>query len=490
VYPLPSRLCEFVVENLFGLYSHRIPLQTNERITAIIGPNGRGKTVCLKLIEALFARNYHYFLQTVFSKAVFTFTNGETVTVEHFIVPDEKKTKNTSGELDVEEEEEEDEDEAEAESVVEAEQQSAVQKRRSLTITFTAAGTDPVSWKPFDIDGRRHRLPRRIGPFLYQVGPRLFQDDRTGERLTVEQLVRRYPDAPLIARLGAQGKPEPDGFKALVSSIPCHLIETQRLLVLPDEDDARWVASPHHPGARRVQSQSKLVVQQKAQKLQSIIQSALTQYANLSQSRDRSFPRRVIAAPAGPSLTEGELRRKLEELDQKRRALMTAGILDTDIESVTLAGRAIEGAVAKVLEIYAQDNEEKLTVFDKLLAKIRVFLDLVNARFLDKHLQIDRKSGFKVITSADVEVPLSRLSSGEQHQLVIVFDLLFDVEENSLILIDEPELSMHVLWQKTFIEGLQRMISLNPFDVILATHSPVLIARHNEMIVELGDVDE
>jgi hypothetical protein len=46
-----------------------------------------------------------------------------------------------------------------------------------------------------------------------------------------------------------------------------------------------------------------------------------------------------------------------------------------------------------------------------------------------------------------------------------------------------------VLWQKSFIDGLQKMIELNDFDVILATHSPVVISRHRDMVVELGEVE-
>jgi predicted ATP-dependent endonuclease of OLD family len=67
---------------------------------------------------------------------------------------------------------------------------------------------------------------------------------------------------------------------------------------------------------------------------------------------------------------------------------------------------------------------------------------------------------------------------------------LFEVSKDSLILIDEPELSLHVAWQKTFIDSLARIISLNAFDVLLATHSPALVARHFNLAIELGPVDE
>jgi predicted ATP-binding protein involved in virulence len=50
-------------------------------------------------------------------------------------------------------------------------------------------------------------------------------------------------------------------------------------------------------------------------------------------------------------------------------------------------------------------------------------------------------------------------------------------------------LSLHVAWQKAFIDSLSRMIALNAFDVILATHSPAIVAKHFDLAVELAPVD-
>jgi predicted ATP-binding protein involved in virulence len=119
-----------------------------------------------------------------------------------------------------------------------------------------------------------------------------------------------------------------------------------------------------------------------------------------------------------------------------------------------------------------------------------LFKDLIDKRFIDKSIQIDRELGFRITSRTDTIVPLDKLSSGEQHQLILVFDLLFEVTQNSLILIDEPEISLHVAWQKTFIESLQRIIELNAFDVLLATHSPAVVARHFDLSVTLGPVDD
>jgi predicted ATPase len=53
-------------------------------------------------------------------------------------------------------------------------------------------------------------------------------------------------------------------------------------------------------------------------------------------------------------------------------------------------------------------------------------------------------------------------------------------------LIDEPEISLHVDWQLQFLEDIKNVISLSPFDVLLATHSPLIINRRWDLTVELA----
>ena len=68
---------------------------------------------------------------------------------------------------------------------------------------------------------------------------------------------------------------------------------------------------------------------------------------------------------------------------------------------------------------------------------------------------------------------LGALSSGEKHLLWILVQVIL-VEESS-IMIDEPELSMHIDWQKDLIHSLR---ALNPdAQLILATHSPEIMAN-------------
>jgi predicted ATP-binding protein involved in virulence len=70
---------------------------------------------------------------------------------------------------------------------------------------------------------------------------------------------------------------------------------------------------------------------------------------------------------------------------------------------------------------------------------------------------------------------------------VLLYQLLFKVKPNSLILIDEPELSLHVAWQKQFLRDLQEITKLASFDILLATHSPQIIHDRWDLTVELKE---
>lgn len=453
------QLQTFSVSGLFGIYSHTVTLNTDKHISVIIGPNGRGKTVCLRLIDAMFNRKFAYFAEVPFHQILFTFSNGDYLKV-HKHEPSNDDDDHTSA-------------------------------IRNLVIEFPSETGKIEDWKlgEFPSGDPRIRHLTRFLPFLERVTEDIWIDTRDGEEVSLREISELYGDR-LPNRISRYLESnEPDRFQQLVNSINCSLIETQRLLVL-SEDEWSDEYRPQASRRRRQASSSRYAVEDKARSLRQIIRGTLAQYANLSQSLDRSFPRRVLRAKFQASLTETEIRSQLERLDQNRQELMHAGILDQELEPVSMDGGDIESGVAQVLDVYIEDTAKKLKVFDGLLEKIMALTEIVNERFIDKKLRVDREHGFTVLSQGEERIPLDKLSSGEQHQLILIYDLLFEVKKNSLILIDEPELSLHVSWQKTFIESLERMIALNGFDVVIATHSPPLVAKHFDLTTELGDVEE
>lgn len=109
---------------------------------------------------------------------------------------------------------------------------------------------------------------------------------------------------------------------------------------------------------------------------------------------------------------------------------------------------------------------------DEAMSTRRQLQKLVEAMYSGgKHVEFGDES-ISVKDSAGKAIGLVSLSAGEKHLLRIFVEALLAGE--STILIDEPELSMHVDWQKDLIHSLR---ALNPnAQLIFATHSPEIMA--------------
>jgi len=72
--------------------------------------------------------------------------------------------------------------------------------------------------------------------------------------------------------------------------------------------------------------------------------------------------------------------------------------------------------------------------------------------------------------------PFDSLSSGEQQILTMAIKIAAKAQENMVVLLDEPEISLHVAWQKTLPLILDKFARALNCSFVVATHSPVVIA--------------
>lgn len=112
-------------------------------------------------------------------------------------------------------------------------------------------------------------------------------------------------------------------------------------------------------------------------------------------------------------------------------------------------------------------------VFDKE-GKFEKVLDF-NLKYLPKN---------KDVRGGDL-LELENLSSGEINVLAVLFEIWFMAEPGATILIDEPEISLHIAWQQQMGEIIAEMVKKKiGVQVIVATHSPFLAASTPNSIVE------
>jgi predicted ATP-binding protein involved in virulence len=311
--------------------------------------------------------------------------------------------------------------------------------------------------------------------------------DEVGTEYTLAEIIKRFPAA-------AQALPQkylPRLFTDAPDALQAFFVETNRLGAegLNAElsfADIEWTLHggvvERTPSTRtnvlRVVQYSKDVVQR--------IKSVLANYAKHSQERDRTFPERLVrfVRDGQTALNEREILSQMAELESKRRRLISLGFLDSESGLRDLAEDDVRRA-REALTIYVADVQEKLRVFDDLAQRIGMLMDIVNERFHYKTIRVDREVGFRVLNHAEKPVQLEDLSSGEQHELVVLYELLFRAPKNSLVLVDEPEISLHVAWQSRFLSDLIGILELTDAYAIVATHSPMIIGSRWDLALEL-----
>jgi predicted ATP-binding protein involved in virulence len=308
----------------------------------------------------------------------------------------------------------------------------------------------------------------------------------TNEILSLEEVMYRFEDKlPAKFRLPR----EPDWYKDLKSNIHLRLIESQRLLNVVDSIPARRYAYSELDA----EAFSMLpTVSAYSNELAQILRDKFTEYGVISQSLDRTFPTRLVQRQPSSTLTTEELRERLDRLEVNRSRLIKVGLLNKNENyEFPIQSPVIDENTKNILSVYVEDVEKKLSILDNIAIKLELLSKIVNSKFAYKEIDFSKDKGFVFKTLYDSSSSDSHslsptdLSSGEQHELVLLYELLFKVEAKSLVLIDEPELSLHVGWQVNFLKDLQEVTKLADLDILMATHSPDIIQDRWDLTVEL-----
>ena len=433
--PEPLRIRQIRIDGLFGLYNHCINLNLKERVTILHGPNGVGKTVTLRMVEALLNGRHDVLSQMPFHRLSLDFSDNSKIILSH----SEEQNKLTISEfpsLTLE----------------------LIDKNNEHRKHYLSLESETIALA--------YELSANIKWLVPLHGYR-WNDLNQRDELTAYEVVHRYfnflPDDKKNSLL--------DGYSLLAelqNKIKTYFIGTERLLFKTENQTP--------------QSTPILISQELKQRIDEI----LADYGQQSQALDQSFPQRLFTADTGSS-QYSELKARMAKLEEKRRELREIGLLDeASTQSFNLSEiDKVISAENRAMALYIHDTEQKLSVFDDLAVSAKLLLDNINTKFKNKRLRIERDKGFVVTNDKGQNLGLNSLSSGEQHEIVLLYDLLFRIKPNTLVLIDEPELSLHVVWQKRFLPELLKIVEVAQIDVLLATHSPYIVEDYTDLMVAL-----
>jgi predicted ATP-binding protein involved in virulence len=444
------RITKISVTDLFNIFCHPIQLNLEDRITIIHGPNGFGKTTILRLLNSLFNSRYQELWVIPFSRFQVDLDNGDIVGVE----------KN--------------------------------QEKPASNITIYYKESNQTK-RTFELKKREFsdELANNIAnafedsvPGLERVGVQRWLYSPTEEVLSFSEVIRRFKERLPSSIFSQPESPAPDWLQNLRKNIHVRLIESQRLLNLDPQRSSEL---------SRGETAMVPTVLAYSEELANFMQERFKAYGITSQSLDRTFPSRLLKHLPSSDLTSEQLRIELEKVEKTRARLIEVGLLDQEKEKDSefqIKSQDIDESTKNALSVYVKDAEEKLKVFEEIADKMSLLKRIINNKFAYSYKEItfSKGIGFVFISnypSLDSYVQLKDLSSGEQHELILLYELLFKVQPKSLVLIDEPELSLHVGWQVQFLKDLQEITKLADLDILIATHSPDIIQDRWDLTVEL-----
>ncbi|WP_433763653.1 AAA family ATPase [Flavobacterium ginsenosidimutans] len=468
------------VQGLYEVFNHTISLK-DESITLILGENGLGKTLILKMIQAFFDKDFFELNSYNFKKFILNFDDESVITIS------KESKKNLSEELYF---------------THKAKGQKNIEKYNLNINTYkTKSGRININSKIYygggngydhngnliyynDFNNMQFGLRTYLPSYVENVGPNKWYDERRNMMLSTDAVVEYYQE--YFPKEFIKDFDLKSGFPKWITnktdSVKTKFIETQRLLTKIKAGESEYHSS----------------VSRYSKELVETIKNRTVAATDLASKLDRSYPNRVIHEITKiKKISDQEIEVGLANLNKRREVLNKVGLLDTEEENLQPINNAINRQQAEnkellkdVLQIYLEDSNQKLEIYSDLASKLELFIDLINKRFLYKTISIDKKIGF-VFTSSitNKNIPLSGLSSGEQHELVLFYQLLFNTEPNSLLLIDEPEISLHISWQNHFINDLRDVIKLTNFSAIIATHSPDIINSNWDLTVKLKGIN-
>jgi predicted ATP-binding protein involved in virulence len=445
------QLKEIRIAKLFGHFNHKVPLNNKDKITIITAPNGYGKTMILKVLNAAFNRKMSFIKNLEFESIFFIFKDkylsfkkneNEDLYISLYL--------GAPNEHDV---------------------SDATPVETCLVDEIIDLGDIP--------NAVLNKVDSYI-PHLDRMEKNQWYDHQDDEVLNITEILDKYDS--LASSLGLSTSGYPEWLDEILSSINVHIVQDQRLILRSEINN-----SPHHI-RRKGNKRTIDTIEKYSVDLTNMMTSCNTSYSEISKRLDGSLPTRLLSKQNEIRILElNDLKVRLKGLREKNERLKKHNLLITDDQSIFNIGE-ISTQDIKILSLYVQDNNEKLGAYNDLLSRIELFTDILNNKGLAfKKIVVNPEKGFLFVNDSGKELKLTQLSSGEQHEVVLVYELIFIAKDNDLVLIDEPEISLHIAWQKEFLEDIKRIIDIQNVSIVIATHSPQIIDNNWDLTVDLED---
>lgn len=424
------QLAEFSVTDLFNRYDHVLPMPTSSEddespsVVIVHGPNGVGKTTLLQMLDGMMSLNFDPFRRVPFGVARLTFNSDDFIEAEK--MPDgliRVTFKSHRVHLGAAER-----------GAADKRDEPAVEELRSQFHEFTSE----IFFRFLNESRTLRRLPQRLDLF-----PPDYSDPRG------EGIIAQLPGGELV----------------------------------------------HMPVAHRTRESSKVPRPSPLGEMVSrFIRDAQVDYRSFFATTEPDlFPRILenLASPSGVIESPEEIEKKLRRVHdmEETHARLGLGHDRWDFDQLNATVQQLKASpdnnALAVLKTYTEYLESRADARQLVAERLLTFEAVMQEFFEDKVVRIGRRHGIE-ITSEDEPLQEAQLSSGEYQLLFLMVSALTTRRRGTVIAIDEPELSIHVAWQRRLVRNILRCASRATPQLILATHSPDIAADYADRMIHLA----
>ena len=452
------RIKKLEINKLFDRFNYSLSFDENEKVFMIHGYNGTGKTQILRIIEILCAKR--------FSENDLKNLNCHSVQLT-YLDNSFLKISNTDKETNL-----------------------YFSKEGKETTKKLLSGTDE------DIKNEETILSRieNFIPFLERIENEKWLDPITNKLYDTKEIISNFSENFPISFLREFKRITIANWDpSILPEIKTDFLNTRRL------DYVKTIKRhPRYREPRYSTEQNTNPLISLSKKISDKIKKSSEDYSKISQNLDSLFVSEVLeAAKRKENYEKPELIKKLNNLNEKAKNLHNAGIIDEQSNlSLILADlENISGTkLMPVFEKHIENTEEKLKVFDDVYEQVNLIISIINERFRFKEIKISKDNGIEAFDKDNgKKISLDSLSSGEQHELYLFSSLIFNDSPADILFIDEPEISLHIEWQISFVNDLLKIKKLEKTQIIIATHSPAILGDHFDRafdLVEMNNADK
>ena len=414
-------ITKLLIKGLYGLYDYDIDLKKHQPVLVLTGPNGFGKTTILKVIHNVVSCNFWYFNLLQFSFIRIHFSEGYALDIQkNAAISDISKLSHIK------------------ESIFTFYKKSVDSEESKVTSLLSefALSTNYILRQI-----RRSSLDYRTVNSIAELD---FEDyfNRNYDFYEDSALPEASEKLTVFLR----------NYKSLY-------IKEQRLQYEKlDERYGRYLVNKYN-------------VDKISDDLHKIFQDTQNEYVKISQQIDSQFIVKILQGNK-EHIPKNKFEETMKKWDEILQAYKKYGLnmdLSLDFHSIDMERYDM---YSEVLSQYLLDVGEKILGYKDLFMRLQEFQNFLNEKGLsNKNVSLNVKDGLVVADIRGNNIPLHKLSSGEQNLIILYFYLLFKAQPGMWICLDEPEISMHVAWQESMLKDIKCIAEEYKLNILISTHS-------------------